>query len=111
MGTKNDPGKYDCYSKAEPDEPIFTLRGRDPVGCYLVAAWAALRCNDAEAAKRFMEPAVEAMCKSGKGFMTYEHDKIKKAIECSKRMANFLLMHNLTKLEERLRRAAGEGAP
>lgn len=29
MGTKNNPGKYDCYAKAEPDEPLFTLRGKD----------------------------------------------------------------------------------
>ena len=28
MGTKNNPGKYDCYEKAGPDEPIFTLRAK-----------------------------------------------------------------------------------
>lgn len=29
MGTKNNPGKYDCYAKLEPDEPHFVLRGKD----------------------------------------------------------------------------------
>lgn len=39
MGTKNAPGKFDCYSKAEPDEPMFVLLGRDPIGCLLVTMW------------------------------------------------------------------------
>jgi hypothetical protein len=40
MGTKNEPGKFDCYSKAEPDEPMFVLLGRDPVASTLVNLWA-----------------------------------------------------------------------
>jgi hypothetical protein len=40
MGTKNNPGKYDCYAKAEPDEPMFVLLGRDPLAATLVRAWA-----------------------------------------------------------------------
>ena len=43
MGTKNNPGKYDCYSRAEPDEPIFTLRGSDPFAPQLVRLWAFMR--------------------------------------------------------------------
>lgn len=39
MGTKNDPGKFDCYSRAEPDEPMFILLGRDPIGAMLVGLW------------------------------------------------------------------------
>ena len=30
MATKTKPGAFDCYSKAEPDEPVFTLLARDP---------------------------------------------------------------------------------
>ncbi|HAW11807.1 MAG TPA: aspartate decarboxylase, partial [Chloroflexi bacterium] len=30
MGTKNNPGKFDCYDDAHPDEPMFVLLGRDP---------------------------------------------------------------------------------
>lgn len=40
MGTKNTPGQFDCYSKAEPDEPLFTLLARDPIAPLLVALWA-----------------------------------------------------------------------
>lgn len=43
MGTKNNPGKYDCYDKAEPDEPIFVLLARDEHAPQLVELWAALR--------------------------------------------------------------------
>ena len=40
MGTKNNPGKYDCYDKAEDDEPMFVLLARDPAAPILVEAWA-----------------------------------------------------------------------
>lgn len=43
MGTKNNPGKFDCFSRAEPDEPVFTLLGRDPVASALVEMWATAR--------------------------------------------------------------------
>jgi hypothetical protein len=26
MGTKNNPGKFDCYANAEPDSPAAALR-------------------------------------------------------------------------------------
>lgn len=29
MSTKQNPGKHDCYSKAEPDEPYFMILARD----------------------------------------------------------------------------------
>lgn len=40
MGTKNNPGKFDCYEKADPDEPMFVLLGRDPLASVLVQLWA-----------------------------------------------------------------------
>lgn len=40
MGTKNNPGEYDCYEKADPDEPIFVLLGRDRFAASLVRLWA-----------------------------------------------------------------------
>lgn len=43
MGTKNDPGKYDCHAAAADDEPIFTLRARDPLAPATVRAWLAMR--------------------------------------------------------------------
>ncbi len=40
MGTKNNPGKFDCYSNAEPNEPMFILLGRDPHAGDAVRKWA-----------------------------------------------------------------------
>lgn len=51
MGSKNNPGKFDCYAKALPDEPTFTLLARDPDFAEIVELWAskrtkAVRCGE-----------------------------------------------------------------
>lgn len=43
MGSKLNPGKYDCADRAKPDEPVFTLLGRDPNAGAAIRAWAASR--------------------------------------------------------------------
>jgi hypothetical protein len=48
MGTKNNPSKYDCYAKADPDEPMFILLARDKHAHILTSLWAALREVDGE---------------------------------------------------------------
>ena len=40
MSTKNNPGLFDAYAAAHPDEPIFVLLGRDPQAADLVRLWA-----------------------------------------------------------------------
>ena len=40
MGTKNNPGAFDCYENAEPDEPMFVLLARDRRAPGLVEQWA-----------------------------------------------------------------------
>jgi hypothetical protein len=52
MGTKENPGKFDCYAKALPDEPVFVLLGRDPDFCRLVNEWAGKRAADIECGER-----------------------------------------------------------
>lgn len=47
MGTKNNPGAFDCYANAEPDEPMFVLLARDPLAPILVELWASLRAHAA----------------------------------------------------------------
>lgn len=66
MGTKNNPGMYDCYDKAEPDEPMFVLLGRDPLAPVLVNLWANLREMD-------------------KGYS----DKIQEALDCALQMVTW----------------------
>lgn len=75
MGTKNNPGKYDCYTKADPDEPLFVLRAKDPSAPSLVRLWAsrqemteensdklreALDCADAMERWRWQKEGVES---------------------------------------------------
>jgi hypothetical protein len=55
VGTKNNPGQYDCYAKAEPDEPIFTLRGKDVSAPYLVQLWTFVRRGEFDRAARVVE--------------------------------------------------------
>ena len=46
MGTKNNPGQFDCYENALPDEPMFILLGRDPFAPDLIEEWAVRRMRD-----------------------------------------------------------------
>lgn len=51
MGTKNNPGTFDCYQRALPDEPMFTILARDPDFQDFVSSWArrrqmAIDCGD-----------------------------------------------------------------
>lgn len=57
MGTKNNPGRFDCYAAAAPDEPHFTLLGRDRDAAVTILFWAALRRlrNDPADAERIAE--------------------------------------------------------
>jgi hypothetical protein len=52
MGTKRNPGKFDCHSNAMPDEPLFTLLARDPDFYRLVRKWAKRRARDVECGLR-----------------------------------------------------------
>lgn len=43
MGSKNQPGDFDCYANALPNEPMFILLARDKTAAVLVDDWAAER--------------------------------------------------------------------
>jgi len=72
MGTKNNPGRYDCYATAAPDEPMFVLLGRDPLAPFLVELWAQARALNGEdpekvaEASRLAAAMVEYLVKLGK---------------------------------------------
>lgn len=55
MGTKNNPGAYDCYANADPDEPMFVLLGRDRHAPTLVWLWSVLRELDGEKPEQIKE--------------------------------------------------------
>ncbi len=48
MATKNNPGAFDCYANAHPDEPMFVLLARDKHAPCLIWLWATLRELDHE---------------------------------------------------------------
>lgn len=55
MATKANPGQFDCYEKAEPDEPMFVLLARDKHAPALVWLWAVLRELDQEKPEKVEE--------------------------------------------------------
>lgn len=55
MGTKNNPGNFDCYANAHPDEPMFVLLGRDPMAGHLTRLWASLRVGAGESEEKVAE--------------------------------------------------------
>lgn len=89
MGTKNNPGTYDCYAAAEPDEPLFTLLARDPTAPWLVAAWRQLRAGKYEEAAILMAGANEALKKSKKKLLTFDSPKLVEAVQCVKDMEDW----------------------
>ena len=75
MGTKNNPGAFDCYANAEPDEPMFILLARDKHAPTLVWSWAALRELDREDPAKVQE-ARQCMA----NMLTWQHDHGRKTI-------------------------------
>lgn len=57
MGTKNNPGSFDCYKAAEPDEPMFVLLARDRSAACLVNLWATMRRIEGTAPDKVDEAA------------------------------------------------------
>lgn len=72
MGTKNNPGAFDCYANAEPDEPMFVLLARDAGAPALVEMWADKRESAGE------DPA-----------------KVKEARDCAAKMRDWRHLHRV----------------
>lgn len=47
MGTKQNPGAFDCYANAAPDEPMFVLLARSRYSAALVNLYAAMKRREA----------------------------------------------------------------
>lgn len=43
MGTKQNPGEFDCLDKIYDDEPFFVIRAKDPVAERVIRYWVYLR--------------------------------------------------------------------
>lgn len=55
MGTKNNPGEFDCYENALPDEPMFVLLARDKGAPNLIRTWCTIRLSEMGAGLRSVE--------------------------------------------------------
>lgn len=90
MGTKNNPGKFDCYANAHPDEPMFILLGRDERAPELVRMWAAFSAGDFKGAEVAFIQLREIMAARTKTTVT---EKVTEANDCAAAMErwHFLL--------------------
>jgi hypothetical protein len=88
MGTKNNPGKFDCYANAEPDEPMFVLLGRDRLAAHLVSIWSKVRMGDMEAANAVF---LDMLHKHAPEYVVVPDDvaKATEAMDCSLAMFKF----------------------
>ncbi len=102
MGTKNNPGKFDCYTNAEPDEPMFVLLARDQMAAFLVSIWSKVRQGDVEAASVVFMKMLNTI---GPRYMQ-EPDvaKAQEAIECSLAMFEWRADNPPMKSLEEIRR-------
>jgi hypothetical protein len=86
MGTKTDPGPFNCLAAAEPDEPIFILLGRDAHAHAAVRKWA----DDREAFIKTGAKPVEDM------------HRVWEARECADKMEAFHIARAAKKRSEAL---------
>lgn len=78
MGSKNNPGTFDCYHNALPDEPMFILLARDPSAPQLVDEWATERQRQIE--KGYRPKSDQAM--------------VDEAIRCAANMRHWRVVNN-----------------
>jgi hypothetical protein len=86
MATKNNPGAYDCYENAKPDEPMFVLLARDEMAPHLVRVWALCRMGNFDAARLEVLKAA----KIGEKKSTLAGAKLDEAMDCAKNMEAWL---------------------
>lgn len=92
MGTKANPGDYDCYEKARPDEPMFVLLARDPIAPFLVSIWSSIRMGDPEAATAKFKAMMD---RTSIGYTSNpDVNKAGEALDCSQAMFKYRSEHN-----------------
>lgn len=102
MGTKSNPGKFDCYAHAGHDEPLFILLGRDRHAPALIWLWATMREIDGEDpekvkdARDLVTQMLEYQTSSGKQAVGYAEAVLSGVLEMA-RVSNFAVrkLHEL----------------
>jgi len=89
MATKRNPGRFDCYEKAEPDEELFVLLARDRRAPYLVELWAAAsRVSILGMLVAFARLAAHAMTRRSS-----DPAKVDEAAACARNMRGWRAMY------------------
>ena len=84
MATKNNPGKFDCYDKAEPDEPMFVLLARDARAPLLVELWANIENGNVhDAVRTFNELVQEGLYGPSDDLPEKTQAKVGEATKCA----------------------------
>jgi hypothetical protein len=86
MATKNNPGEFDCYANALPDEPMFVLLARDTSAPWLVEIWRHLRAGNLEGARAALNGAYLILRMRGKFNVPLDSPKSKEAELCGSDM-------------------------
>lgn len=93
MGTKADPGKFDCHAKAADDEPLFTLRAKDPIAPWFVRMWRAVRAGNALDAMAYLVRALivwrREVAIGRRTNLPYDSDKSQEAHKVSDEMESW----------------------
>lgn len=92
MGTKLNPGAFDCYKNALDDEPMFVLLARDDKAADIVVAWADKYRREKESASKNKRMTVE------------EYAKYTEALDCADAMQKWHNHWENTKRIERQKR-------
>lgn len=89
MGTRNnpDPPELNYIAKAEDDEPVFPLLGRDPLGAEFVMLWVALRNKDDHGARRLFERMIDRA--NAQPYRPLQGAKLANAVNVSAQMTAF----------------------
>lgn len=93
MSTKNNPGEFDCYANAGPDEEMFILLARDPTAAHLVRAWRCLRAGQVSMAKLHLDNAMADLGHAGKSLLPLHSKKSKDAENCANAMIAWQVTH------------------
>jgi hypothetical protein len=88
MGTKLEPGKFDCYANAEPDEPMFVLLGRDALAPSLVNIWAMIRAGNRKEAKLAFNELIVGP-QASVYVLNPQPEKAQEAVDCAGSMMNW----------------------
>lgn len=64
MGTKEQPGQFDCYAALEADEPFFVLKATDPSAPLAVIVWSEHYRERKQRAGAWNERAVARYCEA-----------------------------------------------